>query len=126
MQATTVVINDGQATPVAVTFAPERVTPELTIFADRLTGISNRFRRISARFKPGNQATKTEISFSCPVAGILASGADGVVRTNRAKVSFELADGCTDAERKDIYAFVLNSLSNNLLRGVLRDLDPLY
>jgi hypothetical protein len=128
-QAAAIVLNDGQATPVAVTFTPEAVTPELSTFVDRSTGVASKFRRLSVRYQPSTKAVKrnkASESFSCPVWGTLPSGAEGILRTNRASLVFDFDENATDAERKDIYAFVLNSLSNALTRGTLRDLDPLY
>lgn len=125
-QASAITINDGQATPVATTFNPERVTPELSLFADRATGVSAKFRRLSVRFKPASQRTKAELDISIPVWGVLTSGAEGVLRTLRAKVLLDLPDGCTDAERKDLYAFAYNGLNHTLIKGAMRDLDPLY
>ena len=128
-QASSIVLADGQATPANVTFAPERVTPEVSTFVDRATGVASRFRRVSVRFLPANnnrRQNRSSLDISVPVWGTLTSGAQGVLYTLRAKVDLQLPDGSTDAERKDLYAFVSNALSNALVRGSLRDLDPLY
>lgn len=127
-QATSLVIADGQATPVNVTFSPESVTPSLSRFVDRTSGVASKFRRLNVRFnmptakKPGQE----ELAISVPVWGTLPSGAQGVVYTLRSRLILELPDGCTDAERKDLYAFTTNAMSNALVRGSMRDLDPLY
>lgn len=128
-QATAIVLADGQATPANVTFNPEQVTPALSTFVDRATGVAAYFRRFSVRFKPASaqrKETQTQFNFSLPVAGTLPSGATGVVRTLRARVIYDLPDGCTDAERKDLHAFVRNGLANALIQGNMRDNDPLY
>lgn len=127
-QASNIVIADGQSTPVNVTFSPESVTPSLSRFVDRTTGVASKFRRLNVRFnmptakKPGTQ----EAAISLPVWGTMASGAQGLLYTLRARVNYELPDGCTDAERKDLHALTVNALSNVLVRGSMRDLDPLY
>lgn len=127
-QASTIVIADGQATPVNVTFSPESVTPALSRFVDRTTGVASKFRRLNVRFnmptskKPGMQ----EATVSLPIFGTLPSGAQGIMYTLRSRVVLELPDGCTDAERKDLYALTINAMNNALVRGSLRDLDPLY
>lgn len=128
-QAAAIVINDGQATPVATTFTPEQVTPQLSTFVDRSTGVAARFRRLSIRFDPSTNASKrnrTGLSVSIPVWGTLPSGASGVLYTLRAKLDMDLPENSTDAERKDLHAFVLNALGNTLVRGAIRDIDPLY
>lgn len=128
-QAAAIVLADGQTTPANVTFTPEQVTPQLTTFVDRSTGVSARFRRLSLRYVPvtGNgKRTKTSLDASLPIWGVLPSGSNGVVYTLRGGSYFELPDGCTDAERKDLFAFIVNGLANTLLKGALRDNDPLY
>jgi len=128
-QATAITLADGQATPVNVTFNPEQVTPAMSSFVDRATGVAAYFRRFTVRFKPaggGRKETQTQYSFSLPVSGTLPSGAPGVVRTLRARVIYDLPDGCTDGERKDLHAFVRNGLAHALVQGAMRDNDPLY
>lgn len=127
-QAAAIVLNDGQATPVAVTFSPERVTPERSIFADRSSGISLRFRRLNASFSPSvpNRPTnRSGLTVSVPVTSTV-NGVTTVAFTMIGKLEFVLPDGSSDADRKDLYAFMQNALANTLLRGNLRDLDPLY
>lgn len=128
-QATAIVIEDGQATPADVTFNPESITPSLSTFVDRTLGIFSRFRRLSIRFAPASaksRSTKTSLKFSIPVWGTLPSGAQGILYTLRSSVELELPDGCTASERNDIYAFTVNGLQNPLIRGNMRDMDPLY
>lgn len=124
-----IVLNDGQATPVAVSFYPEQVTPAISTFVDRASGIATQYRRLSIRFDPSKSAradTRAELNVSIPVSGTLPSGATGILRTLRATMKFQLPDGCTDAERKDLFAFAKNALANALVTGVVRDYDPLY
>lgn len=127
-QAAALVVNDGQATPVAVTFSPESVTPGLSSFADRASGISIGFRRVkvSNAFASGKSVVnRSKLSVEMPITTTV-SGVTTVGFTLRANLEFILPDGCTDAQRKDLFAFVKNGLSNALLIGALRDLDPLY
>lgn len=127
-QAASLVISDGAATPVAITFAPESVTPALSIFADRLTGISSAFRRIKVAnaFASGKSVVnRSKLSVEYPVTSSV-NGVTSVAYTLRANVDIILPDGSTDQQRKDLYAFLANALSNTLVRGALRDLDPLY
>ena len=127
-QATAIILNDGQATPVAVTFNPESVTPGLSVFADRATGISQAFRRlkISNAFVGGkSKVNRAKLSFEIPVTTI-ANGVTMTAYTLRANLDVILPDGATDAQRKDLYAFIRNGLANALITGAMRDLDPLY
>jgi len=127
-QAAAIVLNDGQATPVAVTFAPEAVTPALSSFSDKSAGVSLGFRRvkISNTFANGKSVVnRARMDVELPVTQTV----NGIVSQAfilRARVDFILPDGATDANRKDIFAFTKNALSNALVQGALRDLDPLY
>lgn len=127
-QAASLVINDGATTPVAVTFSPESVTPALSSFADRLLGIASAFRRIriSNQFASGKSVVnRSKLTVEYPVTSTV-NGVTVVMYTLRANLDFIFPDGSTDQQRKDLYAFVLNGMSNTLVRGALRDLDPLY
>lgn len=127
-QAAALVINDGQATPVATTFAPESVTPGLSSFADRSAGIALGFRRVTVSNTMANgksTVNKARFSVAVPVTQVI-SGVTTVAYTLRANLDIILPDGATDAQRKDLYAFLKNGLSNTLIQGALRDLDPLY
>ncbi len=127
-QAAAITINDGQATPVATTFNPESVTPGLSSFADRSTGIALAFRRlkISNSFASGKSVVnRAKLDIEYPVTSVV-NGVTSVAYTLRAKVDIILPDGATDAQRKDLYAFLKNGLAHTLVQGALRDLDPLY
>lgn len=127
-QAAALSILDGQATPVAVVFTPESVTPALSSFADRSAGISLAYRRIkvSSSFANGkSRVNRNKLSVELPVTS-LVNGITMVASTLRANIDVILPDSATDAQRKDLYAFTVNALANTLIRGALRDLDPLY
>lgn len=127
-QAAAIVINDGQATPVATTFAPEQVTPVLSTFADRASGVAASFRRLKVSTAFANSKSKVnraKLSVEIPVASVV-NGVTTVAYTLRANLDIILPDGATDAQRKDLLAFLKNSLANALVQGALRDLDPLY
>lgn len=125
-QAAAVVINNGSA--VAKTFNPERVTPELTVLSERTTGISLAYPRLKMTFSPAtaNRATnRSSFSVEIPITQVV-DGVTSVAFTLRGKLELILPDGCTDAQRLDLYAFLTNGMANTLIRGNLRDLDPLY
>lgn len=127
-QAAAIAIQNGAATPATVTFSPESVTPQLATFADRSTGVANAFQRLTlaTAFVGGNKiVNRTILSFALPVTTIVEN-ATVVKRVMRAKLELTLPDGATDAERKDLYAFVKNALSNPSVTATLRDLDPQY
>lgn len=127
-QAASIVINDGQATPVATTFSPESVSPGLSSFADRASGIALGFRRVKVSTTFANSKSKVnraKLSFEIPVTQTV-SGITSVAYTLRANVDVILPDGSTQAQRNDLYAFLKNGLADALIQGAVRDLDPLY
>jgi hypothetical protein len=126
--AAAIAINNGAATPVAVTFSPEVVTSDVATFADRTAGVAVGFRRInvSNKFAKGaSKVNRAKYTVDMPVTA-LVNGITTVAYTLRATVDVILPDQATAAERNDLYAFLSNGLSNVSIRGALRDLDPLY
>lgn len=126
--AANITINDGQATPVAVTFAPESVTSDVASFVDRTAGVAIGFRRLttSNRFARGaSKVNRAKFAVEYPVTTTV-NGITTVAYTLRANVDLILPDPATDAERKNLFAFLQNGLSNTLVRGALRDLDPIW
>jgi len=127
-QAAAITINDGQATFVAVTFSPESVSPQASIFTDRASGTAIGFRRlgVSSKFaavKGGVNRGKFTVDY--PITSTVA-GVTTVAYTLRATVDVIIPDGAISVERNNLYAFLQNGLANTLVRGGLRDLDPIY
>lgn len=123
--AANLVINDGQTTPVAVTFAVAQASPELSSFEDRSSGVYAWFRSIMLRTRrpsKNDPNTRTQLVVKVPVTGVV-SGVSTLLYTLEADVRLKLPDGCSDANRKDLYAFVTNGLGNTLVRGAMRDYD---
>lgn len=127
-QAAAITINDGQGTPVAVTFSPESISPQASIFTDRTSGVAVGFRRlaVSSKFasvKGGVNRGKFTVEY--PVTAVV-NGVTTVAYTLRASVDVIIPDGASTTERNNLYAFLQNGLANTLVRGGLRDLDPIY
>jgi hypothetical protein len=127
-QAAPIVINDGKATPVATTFGPEEVAVGQASFVDRTPGVSLGFRRLTVQFKPARGASKVnrgKYFVEMPVTQTV-NGITSAAYTLRATVDVILPDQSTVAERNDLFAFLQNGLSNALVRGAVRDLDPIF
>lgn len=123
-----ITINDGQATPVAVTFNPENQTPGAFSFVDRTAGVAIGYRRlnVSNKFATGATAVnRAKFAVEYPVTSTV-NGITQQAYVLRANVDVILPVACTDAERKNLYAFLANGLAHALVRGAVRDLDPLY
>lgn len=127
-QAANIVLADGQATPVNVTFTPESVTPAISVFADRSASSAVGFRRlkVSNRFASGKSTVnRAAFSVEYPVTTTV-NGITTQAYVLRANIDLILPDQATDTERKNLYAFLKNGLASSLIQGALRDLDPLY
>lgn len=123
-----ITINDGQATPVAVTFNPENQTPGSFSFVDRTSGVAIGFRRlsISSKFASGGAlVNRAKYAVEYPITASV-NGVTTSAYVLRANVDVILPVASTDAERKNLFAFLVNGLQNTLVRGAVRDLDPLY
>lgn len=123
-----ITINDGQATPVAVTFNPENQTTGNFTFVDRAAGVAIGFRRISISNKfaqGGALVNRAKYAVEYPITTTV-NGITSQAYVLRANVDVILPVASTDAERKNLFAFLVNGLQSTLVRGAVRDLDPLY
>lgn len=121
-------INNGAATPVAKTFSPERVTPELTTFTERSAASSAGFIRLGVAFSPASSKRATnriDVSLDFPVLQTV-NGVSAVAYVGRFKGYFVVPDIMTSSERADLAALVANALDNAQVRAVIKDLDPMY
>lgn len=124
-----ITVNNGAATPVAVTFNPEvQDSTGAYSFVDRSAGVSVGFKRLSitSKFaKGGALVNRSKLALEMPVTSVV-NGVTTQAYVIRGSLDLIFPVQATDAERKDAYAFISNALSNTLLRGALRDLDPVY
>jgi len=121
-------INNGAATPVAKSFAPERVAPESSVFTERSAAASAGFYKLSIGYSPASSKRATnrvDISLSLPVLQTI-NGVSTVAYVGRFTGTFVIPDTMTAAERADLHAFVANALDVTQIKAVVKDLDPLY
>jgi hypothetical protein len=121
-------INNGAATPVAKTFAPERVAPEQSVFTERSAAASAGFTKLGISYSAATAKRPTNrvaLSLDFPVLSTV-NGVSTVAYVGRFKGDFILPDTMTATERADLHAYVANALANTSIKGVIKDLDPLY
>lgn len=121
-------INNGAGTPVAKSFAPERVAPDLSVFAEKTADVSAGYLRLSVGYSPASSRRATnrvDMKLDFPVLQTVAD-VSTVAYTGRFQGYFVIPDAMTAAQRADLHAFVANALDNALVKGVVKDLDPLY
>jgi hypothetical protein len=100
----------------------------MSAFADRSAGVAIGFRRltVSNKFASGaSKVNRAKYAVEYPVTTTV-NGITTAAYTLRATVDVILPDGATVAERNNLFAFLQNGLSNTLIKGALRDLDPLF
>lgn len=124
-----ITVNNGAATPVAITFNPEaQGTDGSYSFVDRTAGVSIGYKRLTttSKFAKGSAlVNRSKLALEMPVTSVV-NGITTQAYVIRGTLDLIFPVQCTDAERKDAYAFLQNALSNALVRGALRDLDPIY
>lgn len=121
-------INNGAATPVAKSFAPERVAPENSVFTERTPAVSAGFPRLAIRYSAASSKRSTnrvDVDLDLPVLSTV-NGVSTVAYVGRFKGYFVIPDTMTALERADLHAFVANGLANTQVKAVVKDLDPLY
>lgn len=121
-------INNGAATPVAKSFAPERVAPESSIFTERSAAVSAGFTKLGIGFSAASSKRPTnrvDYSVDFPVLQTV-NGVSTVAYKGLFKGYFVIPDNMTATERADFHAFVANGMAHSQIKAVIKDLDPLY
>jgi hypothetical protein len=121
-------INNGAGTPVAKSFAPERVAPGLSVFTERTAAASAGFYKLTVGFSEASSKRSTnriDIGLDLPILATV-NGISSVAYVGRFRGYFVVPDVMTAGERADLAAFVANALDNTQVRAVVKDLDPMY
>lgn len=124
-----ITLNNGAATPVAISFAPERVSSTEAVFVDRSAGYSNGYRRITFTYSPPNgKRSTTRVGVSCSFPEIsVVNGASVVIHTARYQNGeFIIPDTMSAASRADLRAFVANAMDQALAIAMVKDLDTAW
>lgn len=124
----TLTVNDGQAAPVAHTFSPQTTSGQRAVWADRSPTIPAGYRTISHELvEPNGTRTvhKVTMGFHNPVVASV-DGSDTVVRYNSAQLVLNIHPQSTLQERKDILAYVANSLGLAAVKTSVENLEPFY
>lgn len=122
-------INDGTSpTPVAKSFAPQRVSPDESVFTERSAAISAGYVRLGVAYDPASSKRAThrvDINLDLPIVETV-NGIPTVTKKGLFKGYFVIPDTFNAQNRADLVAFVANALDVTSVRGVVKDLDPLY
>lgn len=133
-----IVINDGAATPVAHTFAPNGIVQDQAKYADRSGGIAVGYFTIDATLRPpSNQSRernylatlriKTPIlEVTSPSTGTGIQPAPTISYNPIAELKFWLPERSTLQNRKDLRAFVKNLMADAVVTALVETLEPVY
>lgn len=132
-----IVLNDGQATPVAHTFEPAGKTDKgVFIFKDKILGIAIAYPTLSVFLRPPTLSSplykwmgKVTVPALEAASGANINGftpASLVAYTNSVTVDMILHQRSTNAERKNIFAFGFNMLGNALIKSMPVDYVDFY
>jgi len=125
---TALTINDGSATPVAKSFTPERISPELSTFVERSADVSAGFLRLTVGLSPATSKRPTnrvDVAFDLPIMATV-DGISKVSDVARFKGYFVIPETAPATLRANLHAFVANALNQAAVKAVIKDLDPMY
>lgn len=121
-------VNDGSATPVAVTYSVEKLSSEQTVLVDRRQASRDMQPVINASFDratPNRKTFKVKRQVAYPLIRTINS-VDTVVDTARATIEYVIPVSATAQERKHLRALVANLEDATFMKAAVEDLDPLY
>lgn len=129
-QVASITINDGQATPVAVTFQPEaREDNQVYSFVDRTPGTPVGYRRLKLGSRPatkGKTVQRQTYTIELPVTKVV-DGVTVLSHTLRMNIEEIIPDIATDAQVKDLYAFAYNGLAHaTVIKPVMQTREAVW
>lgn len=135
---TNITINDGQATPVAHTFTARRLDNGVAKWQDLSGGVAVGFPTIVASLREPLKNSKTPIykaslKFTLPVLEVVnASTYNGITPAPTkaydvvANLDIMMPERSTLLDRKNIQAYLVNSLNQIDIKSLIVDLNMVY
>lgn len=121
-------INDGQATPVAHSFIPVKVSPDETILQERSSSTPLGYKTLSVRFSPASAKRNTyraNVKLVSPIVETVG-GVNVITGSFITDCSFVVPNNSTVQQRKDQLAYFLNSLLNYPIGNVITDIEAIW
>lgn len=121
-------INDGTATPVAVSYSVEKLSSDHSILVDRRLASRDQQPSISIFFDRATSNRKTykvKRQIAYPLVRVI-NLVDTVTDIARVNIEYVIPASATIQERKHIRALAANAEGNSSLIANVVDLDPLY
>lgn len=127
----TLALNDGQASPASHSFVPVSTTGGTATWAERIaTGPAFWLRLQNDVIVPNpklgtDKPMVVRWSVNTPV-GVTENGATTLDHFSSASVNFYFSPRASDAERKDLVAYVKNLLANSTVYDGAWKIEPFY
>lgn len=134
-----IVINDGQGTPVAHTFAPAKTMSDYALLEDRVTGVYLGYNKLTfALSRPkgpsnvSNRNIQLTIKVETPKMEVLSGSDSGytpaptVAYRPVAELKVTFPDRCSLQDRKDLKAFVTNVMANSFVTDAFEKYELPY
>lgn len=121
-------INDGSATPVAVSYSPELLSSSNTVLVDRREASRDMQPSLTVTFErpTANRKTyKVKRQVAYPIKQTV-NGVEVITDIARANVEYVLPQSATAQVRKHLRALVANTEDVAIFKAAVEDLDPMY
>lgn len=138
--ATNLTINDGLATPVAHTFEVAKLQPESALYEDRVTGVYIGYNKLvlsvsrpTGESKSATRNLKINVRIETPKMEVVSNSsmsgiapAPTVAYRPMFEGVFTLPERCALQDRKDLLAFVKNTLSQVVIDNLVQKYELPY
>lgn len=128
-QATTITVDDGQATPVSHTLTPVSVSGNTVRWEDKsaltILGRLKLVLGLSPASSKRNTVRVTQ-SIAMPVEVTDGDGVTTVTDVARKDATYIIPASFTASQRADFYAYCKNIESDNRIKEYIEDADPAY
>jgi len=128
-----IVLADGQGTPVSRTFTYSHRENGVVTWVERSQGVSAGFRKITCGFRPANGRNggyKVHLRVQDPRLAVTAPASGSGIQPNPVAAYFTVGElvwllpEATDAQaRKDAYAFLKNLAANTDVKNIIENLE---
>jgi hypothetical protein len=123
-------LSDGLATPVARSFVPNRVDPELSRFFYKVLPLRASWVSLEVKWSdssPKRPTVRQDLTIDYPlIRNNATTGLDELRATARAFVNFVIPDDMLDQEIKDLRAFTVNAINNASIQAGIVSREPLW
>lgn len=132
-----ITLNDGQATPVAHTFAPLAITGPLAEWVDRSGGIALGYPTVSVNLrrplKNGARVYRATVKVVIPVLEVTSPSTSTGIQPAPTKAfdmmfngDFLLPERSMKVQRADLIAYVKNLMAHAMIKLLVEDLETVY